>query len=203
MYNYIRGILSEIEPDLITVEAGGVGYGIQIPQSLLTELPAVGTEVKIFTHFSVREDDQSLFGFLYKEDREMFRQLLSVSGIGPKAALAILGIMGPDDLRLAIATGDVKSISRAPGVGKKTAERVILELKDKVSTLSSGEGMDIKTGSGATQTRAAGPVAEAIDALAALGFTRMEAGRAVGMVSLTDDMTTEDVIKAALKQIRQ
>lgn len=203
MYNYIKGILSEIASGMITVEAGGVGYAICIPQSLLTELPSIGTEVKIYTHFSVREDDQSLFGFLYQEDREMFRQLLTVSGIGPKGALAVLSVMGPDDLRLAIATGDVKSISRAPGIGKKTAERLILDLKDKVSSLSV-EGVSAASIAGtASAARPSGPVAEAIDALTVLGFSRMEAGRAVGMVALTDDMTTEDVIKGALKAIRQ
>jgi len=204
MYNYIKGILSEIEAGMITVDAGGVGYAILTPQSVLTELPPIGTEVKIYTHFSVREDDQSLFGFLYKEDREMFRQLLSVSGIGPKGALALLGIMGPDDLRLAIATGDVKSISRAPGIGKKTAERLIIDLKDKVSGLSAqAVSLPGNGAAAAAALRSAGPCAEAIDALTVLGFSRMEAGRAVGMVALQENMTTEDVIKQALKAIRQ
>jgi len=204
MYSYIKGLLTEAETGFITVEACGVGYGICVPASVASELPSVGTEVKIFTHFAVREDGQTLFGFLYKEDREMFRSLITVSGIGPKGALSILSVMQPDDLRLAIATGDAKSISRAPGIGKKTAERVILDLRDKMT----GEKAELLSRqNGRTEEepvmRSQGPVAEAIDALTMLGFSRMEAGRAVGMLALTEDMTTEDVIKKALKAIRQ
>jgi len=203
MYSYIKGLLTEIEQGHIVVEAGGVGYGICIPASVLQELPVIGTEIKVYTHFSVREDGQTLYGFLYKEDREMFRSLITVSGIGPKGALSILGIMQPDDLRMAIACGDVKSISQAPGIGKKTAERVIIDLRDKMSSAAAGE-RNPAISSGDVQTgRSQGPVAEAIEALTMLGFSRMEAGRAVGMINLTDDMTTEDVIKNALKAIRQ
>jgi len=204
MYSYIRGLLTEIDTGFIVVEAGGVGYGICIPASVVSELPTIGTEVKIYTHFAVREDGQTLYGFLYKEDREMFRSLITVSGIGPKGALSILSVMQPDDLRMAIATGDAKSISKAPGIGKKTAERVIIDLRDKMT----GESAAVLTNAGLntaaeTAARNQGPVAEAIDALTMLGFSRMEAGRAVGMLALTEDMTTEDVIRKALKAIRQ
>ena len=126
MINYVSGILSEIEDNLIIVEAGGIGYGINVPASLIGELPKAGSAVRIYTYFSVKEDSESLYGFINKEDRDMFRQLISVNGVGPKGALAILSVMRPDDLRLAIATGDSKSISRAQGIGAKTAERVIL-----------------------------------------------------------------------------
>lgn len=204
MYSYIRGLLTEVENSFIVVEAGGVGYGIAIPASVVEELPAIGTEVKIYTHFAVREDGQTLYGFLYKEDREMFRSLITVSGIGPKGALSILSVMQPDDLRMAIATGDVKSISKAPGIGKKTAERVILDLRDKMTGERNAALSAAATGLSAEPAqRGQGPVAEAIDALSMLGFSRMEAGRAVGMLALTEDMTTEEVIKKALKAIRQ
>lgn len=205
MYSYIKGILAEISENEITIEASGVGYSINVPASVLGELPPQGTELKIYTHFSVKEDEQTLYGFLYKEDREMFRQLITVSGIGPKGALAILSVLSPSDLRMAIATGDSKSISMAQGIGKKTAERVILELRDKVTKMSDFEGMlanESGRGAVAQNARSAGPVSEAIDALTVLGYSRMEAGRAVGMVNLTEDMTTEDVLKAALKTIR-
>lgn len=205
MYSYIKGVLAEISENEIVIEAAGVGYSINVPASVLGELPPQGTELKIYTHFSVKEDEQTLYGFLYKEDREMFRQLITVSGIGPKGALAILSVLSPSDLRMAIATGDSKSISMAQGIGKKTAERVILELRDKVTKMSDFEGMLTKeSGRGAVtqNARNAGPVSEAIDALTVLGYSRMEAGRAVGMVNLTEDMTTEDVLKAALKTIR-
>lgn len=204
MYSYIKGILTETEQNRITVEAGGVGYDIFVAGSLLSELPAQGSEVRIYTHFSVKEDDQTLYGFLYKEDREMFRSLITVNGIGPKGALSILGVLSPDDLRMAIATGDVKSLSQAPGIGKKTAERVILDLRDKVAKggFSSGESFLEKGAAKTSAGRNAGPVSEAIDALTVLGYSRMEAGRAVGMVNLTEEMTTEDVLKAALKMMR-
>ncbi|MCQ2401199.1 MAG: Holliday junction branch migration protein RuvA [Lachnospiraceae bacterium] len=205
MYSYIKGVLAEISENEIVIEAAGAGYSINVPASVLGELPPQGTELKIYTHFSVKEDEQTLYGFLYKEDREMFRQLITVSGIGPKGALAILSVLSPSDLRMAIATGDSKSISMAQGIGKKTAERVILELRDKVTKMSDFEGMLTKeSGRGAVtqNARNAGPVSEAIDALTVLGYSRMEAGRAVGMVNLTEDMTTEDVLKAALKTIR-
>ncbi len=203
MYSYIKGILTETEQNRITVEAGGVGYDIFVAGSLLSELPAQGSEVKIYTHFNVKEDDQTLYGFLYKEDREMFRSLITVNGIGPKGALSILSVLSPDDLRMAIATGDVKSLSQAPGIGKKTAERVILDLRDKVAKGGfSGESFLEKGAAKNLAGRNAGPVSEAIDALTVLGYSRMEAGRAVGMVNLTEDMTTEDVLKEALKTMR-
>lgn len=204
MYSYIKGTLTETEQGRITVEAGGVGYDICVAASLICELPAIGTEVKIYTHFSVKEDDQTLYGFLYKEDREMFRSLITVNGIGPKGALSILSVLSPDDLRMAIATGDEKSISQAPGIGKKTAERVILDLRDKVAKggFSSGGNTMMKGTPKTAGGRSAGPVSEAIDALTVLGYSRMEAGRAVGKVNLRDDMTTEDVLKEALKAMR-
>ena len=206
MYSYICGTLEEISENLITVEAGGVGYEINIPASVMAGLPSQGSEVKIYTHFSVKEDDQSLYGFLTAEDKNMFRQLISVNGIGPKGALGILSVLKPSDLRLAIMTGDVKSISSAPGIGKKTAERVILDLRDKI-TKSAGYGdptaVIFEGGSGLSASgQNAGPVSEAIDALTVLGYSRMEAGRAVGSVQFTEGMTTEDLLKEALKAIR-
>ena len=207
MIQYIHGTLSEISDGQIIVEASGVGYGINVPSTVIGELPAVGTEVRIYTYYSVKEDSQSLFGFLYKEDREMFTQLIGVNGIGPKGALSILSVLRPDDLRMAIMTGDAKAISSAQGIGKKTAERVILDLKDKIGDLSSMYSGNLAADlggrpAGRGASISAGPMAEAIEALVALGYSRMEAGRAVGSVILDDNMTTEDVLKAALKLIR-
>ena len=205
MISFIHGTLSEMGESHIVVEAGGVGYGIFVPATVLPQLPTVGEEVKIYTHFSVREDGQSLYGFLYKEDREMFRQLLSVNGVGPKGALGILSVLGPDDLRMAIITGDAKAISRAPGIGPKTAQRVILDLKDKVdagqvlSHMGDVGAEDLRSGMGAAG--GSGPLAEAIDALVALGYSRIEAGRAVRKLAITEDMTTEDILKLALRSI--
>ena len=206
MIQFVHGILAEIAEGYIVVEASGVGYGIFVPATVLPQLPSAGEEVKIYTHFSVREDGQSLYGFLYREDREMFRQLLSVNGIGPKGALGILSVLRPDDLRMAIVTGDAKSISRAPGIGAKTAQRVILDLKDKIdanAVLSGFGAADASGGSGFSDgsglSSGSGPAAEAIDALAALGYSRIEAGRAVRKLDLTEEMTTEEILKKALR----
>lgn len=132
MISYIKGTLEAVEEDMIIVETGGIGYGIRVPLSLLEELPSLGSPVTIHTYFQVREDSMTLYGFLNRQDREMFKQLISVNGIGPRGALGILSVMRPDDLRTAIVSGDAKAISRAPGIGPKTAQRLILDLKDKV-----------------------------------------------------------------------
>ena len=204
MISFIHGILAEKDEGYIVVEAGGVGYGINVPMSVLAQLPTIGEEVKIYTHYSVREDGQSLYGFLFREDREMFRSLISVNGVGPKGALAILSVLGPDDLRLAIVTGDVKSISRAQGIGQKTAQRVILDLKDKIDNqfLTAGAGGD-RPALGANISQAGGAISEAIDALTVLGYTRIEAGRAVRSLEISEGDSTEDILKKALKVINR
>lgn len=207
MINHINGILTDIDDGFVVIEAAGVGYGIGVPASVLSALPPVGSELKLYTYYSVKEDGQSLFGFLHKYDRELFRSLISVNGIGPKGAIAILSVLSADDLRMAIITGDVKSISMAQGIGKRTAERVILELKDKIGSFAedfvNAEDAAVNaSGAGhAAAAFSAGPVSEAIDALTMLGYSRTEAGRAVGAVQLEDGMTTEDVLKAALKNL--
>lgn len=137
MISYIRGPLEEKREDSVVVEAGNIGYRIFIPSSVLGELPGLGEEVKIYTYFSVREDGMSLYGFLSKQDLEMFRQLIGVNGVGPKSALGILSALKPDVLRMAVLSGDAKAISKAPGVGAKTAQRIILDLKDKVKARTS------------------------------------------------------------------
>lgn len=205
MITFVHGILREIADHFVVVEAGGIGYGINVPDTVLPQLPTVGEEVKIYTFYSVKEDGQTLYGFLFQEDREMFRQLLSVNGVGPKGALGILSVLRPDDLRLAIVTGDAKSISRAPGIGQKTAQRVILDLKDKIDAagvLSGSQGglLDgVNLPKDSSLSAGNGPLAEAIDALTALGYSRIEAGRAVRRLSITEDMTAEMILKQALR----
>lgn len=183
--------------DIIVVEAGQVGLGIHVPVSVLEVLPAIGENVKLYTYMQVREDDLSLYGFLNRQDLEMFKQLISVNGIGPKAALGILSALRPEDLRLAIITGDVKALSRAPGVGQKTAQRIILDLKDKVSA------EDILTGVSGETDKAlpviGGAAREAVEALVALGYSSFEASKAVKQVEAADDMDAEAVLKASLK----
>lgn len=206
MISYIKGILAEVSDGLIVVEASGVGYGINVPASVISELPPTGTEVKIYTYFSVKEDSQSLYGFIMPEDKEMFKLLIGVNGVGPKGALAILTALKPDDLRMAVMAGDAKSISKAQGIGAKTAERVILDLKDKIGAPSFTGGLagsTLKTDGKSAVNPSLGPMAEAIDALTMLGYARLDAGRAVGQVTLTDRMTTEEVLKEALKKIKR
>lgn len=209
MISHIHGILTDAEENFVVIEAGGVGYGINVPSSVLGALPPVGSELKLYTYYSVKEDGQSLFGFMHKYDRELFKSLISVNGVGPKGAIAILSCLSADDLRMAIITGDVKSLSMAQGIGKRTAERIILDLKDKIGSfaqdfVNAADGglntADIASGN-SSAAFSAGPVAEAIDALTALGYSRTEAGRAVGAVALEDDMDAGAVLKAALKNL--
>ena len=205
MISYIKGPLTAIEEDVIVVEAGGVGMGIHVPLSVLDRLPGIGREVTVYTYFHVREDAMSLYGFLNRQDREMFRQLIGVNGVGPKAALGILSTMTPDDLRMAIVTGDAKAISRAPGIGPKTAQRLILDLKDKVSMEEVLGNLALPSDGGASAalgTIGMGEAAkEAVQALVALGYSNMEANKAVKQVEVTETMTAEDVLKASLRYL--
>lgn len=200
--SYIRGMLAEKAGDMIVVEAGQVGFGIRVPMTVLESLPPLGEEVRIYTHMQVKEDDISLYGFLNRQDLEMFRQLIGVNGIGPKGALAILSALRPDDLRLAILTGDARAISRAPGIGAKTAQRIILDLKDKVSAEEMIASMEAEKGTGAVAAPLAGEASrEAVEALVALGYSNLEASKAVKSVQATEDMDAEAVLKASLKYL--
>ena len=206
MISYVKGPLTGIEEDVIVVEAGSLGLAVHVPVSLLPELPGLGQEVTVYTYFQVREDAMTLYGFLHPQDRDMFRQLLGVNGIGPKGALGILSVLRPDDLRLAIVSEDVKALAKAPGIGTKTAQRMILDLKDKISMEdvlgSMASGTDLGTGSGAAAMAGLAEAAkEAVQALVALGYTNSEASRAVKQVEIVDGMTSEDVLKASLKHL--
>lgn len=204
MYAYLRGTLEEITEDNIVVEAGGVGYNVKVSTTTADLLPGLGSEVKIYTYTLVREDTFSLYGFLTRDDLEVFKKLITVNGIGPKGGLAILSVMSADALRFAIMAGDAKSIAKAPGIGNKTAERVILDLRDKMSledTLRGfGEPADV---SGITSSGSLGTdnvmKKEAIEALVALGYSASDATAAVKKVEVTEDTTVESILKSALK----
>ena len=202
MISYIKGALGAVEDDVIVVETGGIGLAVHVPLSLLEELPALGEEVTVYTYFQVREDAMTLYGFLHRQDREMFKQLIGVNGIGPKGALGILSIMRPDDLRIAIVSGDAKAISKAPGIGAKTAQRLILDLKDKVDLeevmmASFGRSFLPPFNEGSFTVS----IKEAVAALTALGYTNMEASKAVKKVEITENMSVEDILKASLKYL--
>lgn len=205
MISYVKGPLVEVSGDRIVIETGNVGLEIRVPLSLLDELPKTGEQVKVYTYFQVREDAMSLYGFLHRQDREMFQQLLGVNGVGPKGALGILSALRPDELRMAIISGDAKAISKAPGIGVKTAQRVILDLKDKVSPedlFSSLEEDGPDTAGASLSADVRGDAAkEAIQALVALGYSNLEAARAVRKAEITEDMTAEDVLKASLRHL--
>jgi Holliday junction DNA helicase RuvA len=207
LYAYIKGTLEEITEDNIVVEAGGIGYNVKVSASTVGLLPGLGDKIKIYTYTLVREDAFSLYGFLTRDDLNIFKQLITVNGIGPKGGLAILSVMSADDLRLAIVTGDAKMIAKAPGIGKKTAERVILDLRDKISmedVLSGGMAVSMEDMSpGAADGKGADNALrkEAIEALTALGYSMSDATAAVRKVEITEDTTVEDVLKLALKNI--
>lgn len=201
MIGYIKGELAEIKENYIIIEAGNIGYEVYLPVSSIMELPPRNSTVKIFTYLHVREDALCLYGFLTKDDLEMFKLLITVNGIGPKGALGILSAITADDLRFAIIAQDSRTIAKAPGIGKKTAEKIILELKDKIEPESAFTQMVENQTDKLNKESIYGKREEAVEALAALGYTSSEAYKIVTQVDITEDMTTEDILKLCLKRI--
>ena len=202
MIAYIKGKVAEILEDRVILEAGAMGYNLFMPMASAEAVLKRGDEVKLYTHLHVREDSMQLFGFLTKDDLHTFQLLLGVNGIGPKAALGILSGLTADELRFAVLSEDVKTISKAPGVGKKTAQKLILELKDKMDLQ---EAFDLKT---QHVQEAQGDMAdlsdarkEAVEALTALGYSGADALKAVKRVEMTSGMDVETLLKAALKNL--
>lgn len=202
MYSYIKGELVEvIGSDLIVVEANNIGYNIRIPSQVIDYLPGIGSDVKIYTYLYVREDAYILYGFLTRDDLEVFKLLITVSGIGPKGALAILSVMSTDDLRFAVLGDDAKAISKAPGVGSKTAQRLIIELKDKLSLEDAFEHKLNANELAQQKNPVTGKKNEAVEALVSLGYSSSEALKVLNNIEITDDTQVEDILKAALKQM--
>lgn len=199
MFAYLKGEIIDVSEDNLVLEVNHIGYNIKISSAIASALPAVGEEVKIYTYTLVREDAFMLYGFLTKDDLDIFKKVITVNGIGPKGGLAILSAMTADDLRLAIISGDAKAIARAPGIGSKTAERLILDLKDKVSIEDTFVNREIRIQSETQVSQDA--KSEAAEALTALGYSASEALRAVKQIAFTEDMDAEAVLKAALKKI--
>ena len=202
MYSYIKGELTEQHTDYVVVEAGGIGYQIYTPMSEYSQIPYIGTQVKVYTYLYIREDAMVLYGFWNEDDLQMFKLLITVSGIGPKGGLAILSVMSSDDIRFAILAGDSKAISKAPGIGAKTAQRVILDLKDKMNLEEAFE-KKLEKGNDSTKPSPSDASAknDAVMALTALGYSGSESLRAVSAVEITPDMDVEDILKLALKHI--
>lgn len=202
MISYIRGELAAFDEDKVIVDVGGVGYGIFLSGQAMGALPGAGKEVKLYTYLNVKEDAMQLFGFLTRDDLKVFKLIIGVNGIGPKGALGILSVLSPDDLRYAVVSNDVKAISAAPGVGKKTAEKLILELKDKLSLEDVLEhGMEQSGAGSAADQGSTGIQNEAVQALAALGYGSTESLKAVRQVELLDGMKVEELLKQALKHM--
>lgn len=204
MIHFVKGILETITESTVIVEnSSGIGFEIMVPLSVISNLPQPGNMVKIYTYTYVREDALQLYGFLTRDELAMFKLLITVNGIGPKGALGILSVMDVDALRFAVLADDVKSISKAPGIGTKTAGKLILELKDKMdfeeaveNVLDQGQAV---AASGASDHGIAAN--EAIQALVALGYTSTEAVKAVKKTEITAEMTVEDILKAGLKNL--
>ncbi len=201
MFAYIKGLVAAIDQDCLILDNQGIGYRIFIPSSVADQL-SVGDETKIYTYFAVREDSMQLYGFLTRDDLDLYQMLLTVSGIGPKGAMGILSVMGADDVRFSVLSDDAAAIAKAPGVGKKTAQKVIIELKDK---LNLKDAFDIKSSHTEAAASAAGPSSaqsEAVLALSALGYSNSEALRAVRKAAPDHEgADTEELIKAALKEL--
>lgn len=201
MIGFVNGEIEDIYEDRVLVDCGFMGYNIFVSGNVIDNC-CIGDEVKLYTYLSVREDAMNLFGFLTKDELGVFKLLITVNGIGPKGALAILTIMTPNELRFAVAAEDSKLISKAPGVGAKTAQKVILELKDKLNiedALSSDKHMTLDTK--ATATGATRNMTDAVEVLVALGYSQSESLKAVKAIGVSNDMETEDIVKLALKNI--
>ena len=200
MISYIKGKLTEVEDGIIVVENNGIGFNIHVPATVISSFSSIGDEVKVYTYLQIREDAHSLFGFLSRDDLNIFKMLINVNGIGPKGALAILSTISPDDLRFAILSDDAKLISTAPGIGSKTAQKLILELKDKIKLAETFESYSKSVNTVKTDDVLIAKN-EAVEALVSLGYGSAEAMRAVRDVENADELDSEEILKRALKKL--
>ena len=197
MIAYLKGTLEEIRPGKIVVDVNGIGYNVALSDASIEELPSIGAEVKIFTYLSVREDGMSLYGFLSRDELDMFNLLIGVSGVGPKVAQAILSVAPVPTIKYFIVTSDVNSLSKAPTIGKKTAERIIVDLKDKLGKEPLLGPVD--EGKVLNETGLTDDAKDAIEALVALGYDRKEAKTAVLKIEHLEELNTNDILKLSLQ----
>ena len=199
MIKYLNGTLAEVDIDSIVVEVSGIGYGVNVPVSVIENVREIGSKIKIYTYMNVKEDDVSLYGFLTKDELEIFKRIISVSGIGPKGGLAILSTLSADDLRFAVLSDDAKAIAKSPGIGLKTASKLILELKDKFDLQ---EAFDKKSANMAqVSVKNNTEAQDAIEAFVALGYSSSDALKAVRSLDIDDSVPSGQIIKMALKVI--
>ncbi len=201
MIAYVKGTVEDITEENVVLDVHDIGYNIKISAGTAGRLPRVGQVVKLYTYTCVREDAFLLYGFLTRDELELFKLCITVSGIGPKGGLAILSVMDADSLRFAIMSGDVKALSKAPGVGKRTAERLILELKGKISMEDTQVGREILGNGGELGVADTEQKREAIEALVSLGYGQAESMKAVNAIEGIENMDSGAVLKAALKKM--
>ncbi len=199
MIGFLRGLLAVKAPPWLVVDVNGVGYELEAPMSTFYALPATGAPVKLFTHLVVREDAQLLYGFLTDDERRLFRALLKVTGVGPKVALGVLSGISLEAFLACLETEDATALVRIPGIGRKTAERIIIDLRDRVKALGAEGGAEFLPGA-AGMAAPAGAQAEAFSALVALGYKPPEVLRLLKAAS-TEGATTEELIRKALQQV--
>ncbi|HHW70572.1 MAG TPA: Holliday junction branch migration protein RuvA [Clostridiales bacterium] len=197
MFAYLNGILEEVEQDRVILDVNGVGYMIKVPTNVLDKLPSIGSDIKLYTYFVVREDSQELYGFIDRQQKAMFEKLITVSGIGPKGALSILSVLDINEVVKGILVGDIATLIKAPGVGKKTAQRIILELRDKMDEFAIDEDED---GISYVSSDRTSKLDEVVDALVILGYTQNEIKRALYNIKDMEGDTSV-LIKAALKNL--
>ncbi len=201
MIGRIRGVLIEKSAPDIQVEVNGIAYELQLPMTSLFKLPPLGEEVTLHTHFVVREDAQQLFAFFERKDKSLFRALIKVNGVGPKMALGILSSVEADELVALVLNNDVSALVAMPGIGKKTAERLIIELRDRLKDLGAAHGADQSSGSAAQSAKAA--AIEAETALVSLGYKPPQAARAIAAAQKAqpEAASSEELIRLALKSL--
>ena len=200
MIAFLRGTVEDMTESSLVLDVHGVGYEVLVPGQLLSSISGTGQELKLYTYMQVREDAVVLFGFLTKDDLAMFKMLIGVNGVGPKAGLAILSALGADDLRFAVLSDDAKKIAKTPGIGAKTAQKIILELKDKMAK-ETAAGLDFSGGKGVSAPAMfSSKAAEAAAALGVLGYSGQEVQIALKGVDV-ENLPLEEIIRQSLKKM--
>lgn len=200
MIQYIKGTLADMDEESVIIDNHGIGFQVHISGQTFDYLPEVGAEIKMYVYFQVKEDGLALFGFLTKDDLRVFKLLIGVNGVGPKGALAVLSVLTPDNLRFAVIADDAKAIAKAPGIGTKTAQRIVLELKDKLK-LEDAFATREELVKNPLAEQEKGVRQEALLALTSLGYSASEASQVLSGIEITPESDVEDVLKLALKNM--
>ncbi len=201
MIAYVNGMIENISEGNVVIDVGGIGYNIRISPDTATRLPGIGESIRLYTYTYVKEDAFLLYGFLTHSELAMFKQCITVSGIGPKGGLALLSVMDVDSLKFAIMSGDIKAISKAPGIGTRTAQRLILELKDKITIDDALINKEIAATAANHMNADSAQKQEALEALVSLGYGQAESLKAINAIENIENLNAGEVLKAALKKM--